>query len=133
MAEQLHLLAVDEEDLKVVSALMQDAAVRVGDVAFDARSHVVALVANRYRWEAKARSRSRAGLRIGSVTRAQRRNWPTSDQMVLDLLAIRVDGETLVLDFAAGTSLRLEVEAIDLTMEDLTGPWGTKTKPSHSA
>lgn len=131
MAEQLRLIAADADDLAVISALMQDAAVLTGDVAYDARTHVLALVANRYRWEAKARSRARAGLRIGSVTKAQRRNWPTSDEAVLDLLAIRHDGETLVLDFAAGTSLRLEVEAIDLTMEDLTGPWGTKSRPAH--
>lgn len=131
MAEQLRLIAADADDLAVISALMQDAAVLTGDVAYDARTHVLALVANRYRWEAKARSRSRAGLRIGSVTKAQRRNWPTSDEAVLDLLAIRHDGEALVLDFAAGTSLRLEVEAIDLTLEDLTGPWGTKSRPAH--
>lgn len=131
MAERLHLLAVDGKDLEVVSALMQDAAVRTGDIAYDARAHVLALVANRYRWEARARSRARAGLRIGSVTRARRRNWPTSDEAVLELLAIRADGATLVLDFAGGSSLRLDVEAIDLTMEDLTGPWGTRTTPAH--
>ena len=131
MAEQLRLIAADAADLGVISALMQDAAVRAGDVAYDARAHVLALVANRYRWEAKARSRARAGLRIGSVVKAQRRNWPASDEAVLDLLAIRADGDSLTLDFAAGTSLRLEVEAIDLTLEDLTGPWGTRRKPGH--
>ena len=131
MAERLRLIAADADDLKVVSSLMQDAAVRAGDIAYDPRARVLALVANRYRWEAKARSRARAGLRISGVLKAQRRNWPASDAAVLDLLAIRADGDTLTLDFAAGSSLRLEVEAIDLTMDDLTGPWGTRRRPAH--
>ncbi len=40
MAEALHLLACDADDLKVMSALMQDAAIRVGDIGYDSRTRV---------------------------------------------------------------------------------------------
>ena len=131
MAEQLRLIAHDADDLTVVSSLMQDAAVRVGDVGYDHAKRTLALLVNRYRWEGKPRTRARAALRLGGVLKAQRRGWPPSDDAVLALLAIRQDGDVVTLDFAGGASLRLEVECIDATLEDLTGPWGTKSRPSH--
>ena len=47
----LRLLAEDEEDLKIISAHVQDAVVRVGDLAYLPKARRFALLLNRYRWE----------------------------------------------------------------------------------
>lgn len=133
MAETLRLIGHEADDLPVISALMQDAAVRVDDIAFDARAHRFALVANRYRWEADVPSRVRAALHFDGVSRAQRKGWPTDPEAVLALLAIRADAGGVTLDFSGGASVRLEAEVIDLVLEDLTGPWGARATPHHDA
>jgi len=133
MAETLRLIGQEVDDVPVISALMQDAAVRVDDIAFDAKAHRFALVASRYRWEADVPSRTRSALHVDGVIRAQRRGWPTGGDTVLALLAIRADEGGLTLDFAGGASVRLETECVDLVLEDLTGPWGTRTVPHHDA
>ncbi len=133
MAETLRLIGHEADDLPVISALMQDAAVRVDDIAFDAKAHRFALVANRYRWEADVPSRVRAALHFDGVSRAQRKGWPTDPEAVLALLAIRADAGGVTLDFSGGASVRLEAEVIDLVLEDLTGPWGAKATPHHDA
>jgi hypothetical protein len=131
MSEGLRLIGHDAEDVPVISALMQDAVVRVDDIAFDARARRFALVANRFCWEAKQPLRTRTALRVECVTKAQRKNWPAQDDAVLALLAIRAENDGLTLDFAGGASVRLETECVDLLLEDLSGPWGAKAVPKH--
>ncbi len=133
MAETLRLIGQEADDVPVISALMQDAAVRVDDIAFDARAHRFALVANRYRWEADVPSRTRCALRFDGVIGAQRKGWPADGAAVLALLAIRADAGGVTLDFSGGASVRLVTECIDLVLEDLTGPWGARAVPRHDA
>lgn len=131
MSERLHLIGHEAEDIPVLSALLQDAAVRVDDIAFDAKARRFVLVANRYCWERDVPTRTRSAVRVEGVMRAQRKEWPTDGNAVLELLAIRADEAGLTLDFAGGPSVRLETECIDLVLEDLAGPWGARTMPRH--
>lgn len=131
MTETLRLIGHEAADVPVISALMQDAAVRVDDIAFDAKAHRFALVANRYRWEADVPSRTRSALHFDGVIRARRKGWPADGEAVLALLAIRADDGGVTLDFSGGASVRLETECVDLVLEDLTGPWGTRSVPRH--
>lgn len=133
MTESLRLIGHEAADVPVISALMQDAAVRVDDIAFDAKAHRFALVANRYRWEADVPSRTRSALHFDGVIRAQRKGWPADGAAVLALLAIRADDGGVTLDFSGGASVRLETECVDLVLEDLTGPWGARSVPRHDA
>lgn len=130
MTERLRLLAADAADLETISALMQDAAVKSSDVAYDAKARRLVMIANRYRWETRQPSRVRCALRIDSLTGLKRRNWPSSDT-VLDLLALRWENGGVELDFAGGAALRAEAECIDVELHDLTGPWGTRRTPRH--
>ena len=55
---------------------------------------------------------------------------------MLDLLAITVDeaagdGAALTLAFAAGPTLRVEAECVDLILEDLGEPWPASREPAH--
>ena len=129
----LKLVALDDEDLAVVSAHLQDAVLKVGDITWLPRQKRFALVANRFCWEKDVPARTRSALRIECVTRARRKDWPAQRDAVLELLAIRRDDDGMTLDFAGGPSVRLETECVDLLLEDLAGPWGARVTPRHEA
>jgi hypothetical protein len=134
MTELLLLRAEDGEDLRILSACVQDMAVKPVDVAWQPRQRRLVLVGNRYRWEAKAPTRIRCALRFEGVLRVERREWPEEGHAVLPLLAVTIEGDDrLVLAFGGGSALRLHVEAVDATLEDLSGPWGAAAVPAHGA
>jgi hypothetical protein len=141
MPALLNLAAEDEEDLKAISALMQDSILRVGDLAWLPKARRFACVLNRYRWEAGLPGgrgeRVRCGLHVENVLKVQSaRIRQDAKDAVLSLLALTWsqrdggDGE-LSLTFAGGGTIRLEVEAIDVRLHDLTGAWPAKARPSH--
>jgi hypothetical protein len=126
------LLASSADDVPVLSALVQDAIIRAGDVGFDRAGRRLVLIASRFRWEAGDRSRVRSGLRIETVGAVQHQGWPRDAETRLALLSVTADGDTHVsLAFAGGTSLRAEVECIDLVLEDLSAPWEVRHRPEH--
>ena len=138
----LRLLAQDEEDLSILSAHLQDAVIRVGDMAFMPRAHRFALLLNRYLWEddpdaKNAGLRMRCGLHFEGVLKANahkvRQGRPDA---ILELLAIKYppgeDGAGAIdLCLAGGGRIRLEVECIDATLSDMGGPWPAKARPIH--
>lgn len=125
------LWAQDADDAAVISALMQDACVRADEVHFDGQSRRIVIMASRYCWEEAEPQRVRAALRIESVTRAKRRNWPDDGKLPLELLALGVGDTAVTLHFAAGAEVAVEVECIDLILEDIGTPHPALTRPSH--
>ncbi len=132
MTELLLLRAEDADDLKILSACVQDMAVKALDVAWEPARRRLVLLGNRYRWEARQPTRVRSALRFDGVLKAARREWPEERHAVLPLLAVAPEGEgALILSFGGGTALRLEIEAIDATLEDVSGAWGALAVPTH--
>ncbi|HJT06296.1 MAG TPA: DUF2948 family protein, partial [Stellaceae bacterium] len=128
----------DEEDLAVISAILQDALVAVGEMAYFPDETRFVLVANRFRREPPAAGSRRnaerqfAGLRFDSVRSVQRRGFsPQESDRLMVLLAIRAEAGSLFLDFAGGGSIRLEVEQILCHLDDLGEPWPTRYRPRH--
>ena len=130
MADLLRLLAQEADDVPALSALVQSAAVRCDEIAFDRKARRLVLMLSRYRWEAADKTRVRAALRVECVTAVRRKAWPAGEA-VLELLAVTVEDGAVVLDFAAGATLRAEVECPDLALEDLTEPWPAIREPVH--
>lgn len=131
-ATPLTLLASTAEDVPVLSALVQDAIIRAGDVGFDRAGRRLVLIASRYRWEAGDRTRVRSGLRVETVRAVQQQRWPRDAETRLALLSIAAEGDShVVLAFAGGVSLKAEVECVDLVLEDLSGPWEVRHHPDH--
>ncbi len=136
--KKLCLKAEDEEDLAVISSVLQDALVAVGDMAFQSEEKRFVLVANRFRHEddAKAppesRERVMTGLRIDSVTGVKRQGFhPGETDRLLVLLAIIAGEGAIYLDFAGGVSIRLETGRILCHLDDFGEPWPTRFRPSH--
>lgn len=136
----LRLIAEDEEDLAVISAALQDAVAKVGDITFEQKSRQLTVVFNRFRWEAEGRrgERVRAGLQLGGVLGVKSRNLRReASGAVVELLALTFEpgeapGGVVNFAFAGGGDLRVEVECIDALLADLTQPWPTPRKPEHS-
>ncbi|MDB5471033.1 MAG: hypothetical protein JWR84_2593 [Caulobacter sp.] len=135
----LRLIAEDGEDLAVLSAALQDAVGKIGDIRFEAAARRLTIGLNRFRWEAggKQGERIRSGLQIGSVLQVQsRRLRREAREAVLSLLGVTfepgdVPGGTIVLTFAGGGELRVEVECVDAALADVSAPWPTPRRPAH--
>ena len=137
----LKLLALDNEDLDVISATTQDAVVRVGDMGFAKADHRFALLMNRFAWEDQGRTkqRRRAALHFDRVSDVKVSGIDTNAvDGVLELLAIRfTESDTpagsVDLDFAGGGTVRLSVECLEARLQDLGAAWAAKVTPEHSA
>ena len=136
----LKLLALDSEDLDVISATTQDAVVRVPDLAFAEGDHRFALLMNRYAWEAGERGkgqRRRTALSFARVNDVKTAGINmNASEGVLELLDIRFTptdepAGTIELRFAGGGTIRLAVECIEAQLEDLGAAWAAKARPEH--
>jgi hypothetical protein len=146
--EQLKLVALDAEDLEVISAHLQDAVMRVGDMTYLPREQRFAMILNRFNWEQALEQkprhrhlsfeRRRTGLHFDRVSKVKTRNVdPTARDTVLELLAIRFEENDppaghIELVFAGDASIRLDVECIEAALRDLGACWGTDVRPAHA-
>lgn len=141
MAKLLKLKAETLKEVEVISSLLQDAAFRVDGMAYLKKEHRFALVANRFRWETenqgkKLHQRVRSALRFEGVLKAYIKNIPLDKKdLVVSLLAIEAKkrGKDFIftLVFSGDGAIRLEAEMIEVYLEDRTGAWTTRNKPSH--
>ena len=139
----LKLLALDGEDLEVVSATTQDAVVRVGDMGYAQTDKRFALLMNRFAWEEKDGKRDkgirkRAGLHFDRVTHVASAGFdPAKPDGVLELLAITFTaGDTpagvVELRFAGGGTVKLDVECLEARLMDLGAAWAARAEPRHA-
>ncbi|MFZ1103136.1 MAG: DUF2948 family protein [Hyphomicrobiaceae bacterium] len=144
----LKLIALDAEDLAIISANLQDAVMTLGDLAFLPREKRFAAVANRFDWvdaieneaakgSERRYARRRAALRFERVLSAQVHGMDlTNKGAVASLLAIGFEpldppSGQIVLQFADGGAIRLNVECIEAELRDLGPAWQAKSKPQH--
>src|SRR5207244_1244565 len=136
----LKLLALDSEDLDVISATTQDAVVRVGDIGFAKGDHRFALLMNRFAWEddGRTKQRKRAALHFDRVNDVKVSGIDMNAvEGVLELLAIRfteaeAPAGSIDLDFAGGGTIRLGVECLEARLQDLGAAWAAKATPEHT-
>jgi hypothetical protein len=145
-AKPLKLIALDKDDLDVISAHLQDAVLKVGDMAFLRKERRFAVVLNRFDWEAAHRTangtrqghqRHRSALRFERVSRARLRGIRLeANRDVLELLAVQfapseAPAGRVTLVFAGGAAVQLEVECIEAELKDLGPVWRTRHRPAH--
>jgi len=139
----LKLLALDSEDLDVISATTQDAIVRVPDMGFARGDRRFVLLMNRYAWEQGAEGRNkgqrkRAALHFERVTAAKVAGIDTNARDgVLELLDIRfapgdAPAGVVELRFAGGGTIRLDVECLEARLQDLGAAWSARARPEHA-
>ena len=146
----LRLLAVNADDIAIVSAHCQDAVVKLKDCRWRSSAKQFSMEMNRFVWE-KATGirrfrpfrraeyeRRRAVLHFDRVLAVHHRGLdPTQGEQVLVLLAIRFLPEeapsgAVELVFAGGCTIRLDVEVIEAQLTDVGGAWSTSLRPDHA-
>lgn len=141
--DDLKLIALDPEDLQVLSCHLQDAVIRVSDMAYLKQEMRFAAIANRFDWEraalddAGAYQRRHTGLRFERVNAARIQGFDLKQQdATLALLALTFEpaegpSGAIILHFAGGGAVRLEVECIEAELRDLGAAWRARSKPVH--
>ncbi len=143
--DALKLIAFDAEDLAVLSAHLQDAVVKVSDMAYLPGDKRFALLASRFDWAgAKCASappsvhhRCRTALRFERVLSAKVQGINLqAESHVLCLLAIQFEpaeapGGFVTLIFAGDAAIRLEIECIEAELKDLGETWQAAGLPTH--
>jgi hypothetical protein len=139
MTQPLRLLAQDADDLAVISAALQDAVAKVGDITYEPKAHRLTVAFNRYCWEADGGQRVRSALQLGGVMGVQTRKIRRgAKDAVLEILAMTFEpgeapGGVITLSCAAGGDIRATVECVEAVLADLSEPWPTPRKPAHEA
>ncbi|MBP2447495.1 DUF2948 family protein [Rhizobium leguminosarum] len=139
----LKLVALDDEDLAIVSAHMQDSVFKVGDIDWSPRDAQFALAVNRFVWEGAERKRKgferrRAALVFKRVLAVRSLGIDRGKRdEVLSLLALRFDKKgdgpegTIELSLSGTASIALDVECIEVQLADIGGAWEASSKPRH--
>ena len=144
----LKLLAIDGEDLRIISAHVQDAVMTVGELRYLKKEMRFVLTMNRFdrqnetenaKAAAKKRGhiRRRAVLHFDRVLSVKEKNIKAlSPDTVLNLLAITFNevsapaGE-VTLVFSGDSAIRLSVECLEARLGDLDAAWSTQHAPDH--
>lgn len=149
MSELLKLMALDAEDLVVVSAHVQDSVLRSSEIEYSAATGQLILPVNRFAWEApatrrflkKTYQRRRSILNFSRVTglksSAVDRDDETQVKSLLSITFVPAPDETnpggqIQLDFGGGGGLLFDVECIEAQLTDLGAAWQASRKPQHN-
>ena len=140
----LNLGALDADDLQVVSSLVQDAVFPASEMRWDARNRRFALLINRMRWEDNgttrhAPERVQSVLMVSQVLKVASQGVPKGDtDTILSLLTLDFEDTDapsghLTLTLAGDGAIRLTVEALEVSLRDVTRPYlaPSKKRPSH--
>jgi hypothetical protein len=141
MSDLLRLVALDGEDLAVLSANLQDALVKIGDMAYFPATKRFVIVAARFDWlraaSQGAMERCRAGLHFERVLKVARMGFDQHNaDLILNLLSVTFNeadspaGE-VTLTFSGGAAIRLDVECLEAQMRDIGPRWKAKGQPGH--
>jgi hypothetical protein len=145
----LRLIAQDAEDLKIVSALLQDAVFPITEMRWQAKQRRFAVLLNRFRWEDRAAAeaanrpyeRVRSFFVVEDVRAVRTSGIDRADRdLVLSVLSVEfAPGEDgtgiLTLILAGDGAIALDVEALEARLEDVTRPHAAPSRkaPEHGA
>jgi Protein of unknown function (DUF2948) len=144
----LKLIALDAEDLGVISIHMQDAILQVADMAYLPKEQRFVAIANRFDWSTAAKAsakqsdgsqylRHRTALRFERVLAAKVTGIDLKDKrQTINMLAMQFTETTspagvVTIVCAGGAAIRLEVECLEIELKDLGAVWAAKAMPQH--
>ena len=139
----LRLNANSEEDLKVISAHLQDSITQVKNIANLKKNRIFLIQLSRFMWEDVEKGVFRKNKRVQSVLKfenvinvySKNINQKNKDRF-LDFLAIESKllsdkSYEIKLNFAGDILIKINSEVIECFLEDISDPWKTKNKPKH--
>ena len=142
-AKNLKLIARTDNDLKVISAHLQDSIVDIKNIAHLKKNKIFLMQLNRFMWEDvekgvfRKNKRIRTMLKLDNVLEVNSRNIRQKNKdEFLDFLAIESQqmpdkNYEMKLIFSGDSIIRIISEVIEVTLDDQGAPWETKNKPKH--
>ena len=142
-AKNLKLIARTDEDLRIISAHLQDSIVKTTDIASLKKNKIFLMQLNRFMWEDvekgvfRKNKRIRTVLKFDNVIGVNSKNISqTSKDRFLDFLAIESNqmpdnNYEMKLIFSGDSVIRVIAEVIEVALDDQGEPWDTKNKPKH--
>ena len=142
-AKNLKLIAKTEEDLKVVSAHLQDAIVNVTNIANLEKNQIVLMQLNRFMWEDvekgvfRKNKRIRTVLKFENVLKVYSKNINQSkkdkflDFLTIETIKMTDNNYEMKIVIAGDSILRIIAEVIEVTLDDQGEAWDTKNVPKH--
>tara|TARA_B100001123_G_C15096937_1_gene941961 strand:+ start:532 stop:981 length:450 start_codon:yes stop_codon:yes gene_type:complete len=139
----LKLLGKNQEDLKVISAYLQDSIVILGDMVFLKKNKTFVMIVNRFMWEDVEKGILRQGKRIRcavkfeEVLQVKSRNINQKNKKrSLEYLAIKCGLNTdetydIKIFFAGNSIITIMSESIEVFLQDIGKPWHVKHVPLH--
>ena len=139
----LQLIGKNEEDLKIISAYLQDSVVIAKNILFLKKNRTFIMILNRFMWEDaekgvfRKNKRIRCAVKFEEVIKVQSKNInQKNDNKPLEYLAIK---SSLIFDslfkikifFSGGGIIIIISEVIEVLMNDLGKPWNVKHFPHH--
>ena len=137
------MIANSDDDLRVISAHLQDAIVSPSDIAHLKKNRIFLIQLNRFMWEDvekgvfRKNKRIRTVLKFDNVVGVYSKNINTTDkERFLDFLAIETNilpdkYYEIKLIFSGDSVIKIRLEVIEVTLDDQGSPWDSKTKPKH--
>ena len=141
--KNLKLIAKTDEDLRVISAHLQDSIADIKNVANLKKNKIFLMQLNRFMWEDvekgvfRKNKRIRTILKFDNVIEVNAKNISQKNQdKFLDFLAIESQqmpdkNYEMKLIFSGDSIIRVLAEVIEVTLDDQGIPWDTKNKPKH--
>ena len=141
----LKLIALDDQDLSIVSAHVQDAVMKVSDLEYLPAAKRFVLTMNRFVWEAKSglfrqhNERRQSVLHfdrvLGAKTSGVPRDKPAEvlSLLAISFIAISKPAGIVELVFSGGGTIMLDVECIEARLADIGGAWEATSRPVHRA
>ncbi len=142
-AKNLKLIARTDDDLRVISAHLQDSIASTSHIANLQKNKIFLMQLNRFMWEDvekgvfRKNKRIRTILKFDNILEVSVKNIDQSakDQF-LDFLTIKStkmpnDNFKIELIFSGDSIIRLTAEVIEATLDDQGDYWETKNKPKH--
>ena len=142
-AKNLKLIARTEEDLRVVSAHLQDSIASVSDIANLEKNKIFLLQLNRFMWEDVEKGVFRKNKRIRTVLKFdnvlkvfskninQKKKDNFLDFLALETIKMPDNNYEMKITFAGDSIIRIITEVIEVTLDDQGEAWDTKNKPKH--
>ncbi len=141
--KNLKLIARTEDDLRVVSAHLQDSIANLSDIANLKKSRIFLMQLNRFMWEDvekgvfRKNKRIRTILKFENVIKVHSKNINQSKKdKFLDFLAIETNqmpdnNYSMKIVFAGDSIIDVITEVIEVTLDDQGEAWDTKNMPQH--
>ena len=140
---KINLIGKNQDDLRIISAYLQDSIVTVKDIVFLKQNRTFVMIVNRFMWEdaekidSRKNKRIRCAVKFEEVIKVESININQKNKnKPMECLAIECSVSNdqtykTMIFFAGNGIIALISETIEIVLQDLGKSWSTKHIPRH--